>query len=366
MNFICNREILQKYIIIADRITGKNLSLPILSSILIKTDKNKIIIRATNLEVGVEFQIPAEIKIEGMIALPGGLLSNILNSIPDEEKINISATEGICKILTKSKNITIKGYIPDDFPTIPVINEGETFTINSNTFIQGIKSVIMSAAISDIKPEISSVYIYQNGKSLTFVSTDSFRLAEKKISYSGDQVSQGIIIPAKNILEIVKVFEQSEGDILCRINKNQISLTSESIYITSRIIQGIYPDYEQIIPKSHTTELIILKQDLANSIKLSTFFSDKFNKIRVIINPDEKKCIFSTKNSEIGEIESNLTTNITGDPVEILLNGKHLNDCLSCIDRDSVVMEFNGFNKPVVIRGLGDQSFTYLTMPLTK
>ncbi|MBI5400944.1 MAG: DNA polymerase III subunit beta [Candidatus Yonathbacteria bacterium] len=366
MNFTCNRELLQKHILNADRVTGKNLSLPILNSILITTNKNTVIIRATNLEVGVEFQVPAEIKTEGSVALPGSLLSNILTGIPDEEKVTITAVDGICKIITKTKNITVKGFVSDDFPTIPIITDGENFTIQLNVFIQGLKSVFMSAALSDIKPEISSVYVYQNRKSLVFVSTDSFRLAEKKINYNGNQLSQNIIIPIKNIIEVVKVFEQSQGDIVCTISKNQISFTNNSTYITSRVIQGIYPDYEQILPKTHTTEIIILKQDLINSIKLSTLFSDKFNKIQFTINPQEKKCLLSTKNSDIGEIESNLTVTMSGDPIEILLNGKHIFDCLSSIDTDSVVMEFGGFNKPAVIRGLGDQSFTYLTMPLTR
>ena len=180
MNFTCNRESIQKCIMSADRVTGKNLSLPILSSVLLVTNKKSLIIRATNLEVGAEFQIEAEIKTEGSVAVPGSLFSNILTSIPDEENITISVSNNVCKIITKTKNITIKGFIADDFPTIPLISEGESFTIPSQNFIQGVKSVLMSAAISDIKPEISSVYIYQNGKSLVFVATDSFRLAEKK------------------------------------------------------------------------------------------------------------------------------------------------------------------------------------------
>lgn len=366
MNFTCNRELIQKCIMSADRITGKNLSLPILNSVLLVANNKSLTIRATNLEVGVEFQIPADVKKEGSIAIPGSLFSNILMSIPDEENITTTALDGVCKIITKTKNITVKGFLPDDFPTIPVINEGENFTIKSHDFIQNVKSVLMSAAISDVKPEISSVYIYQNNKSLVFVATDSFRLAEKKINYSGSQISQGVIIPIKNIIEIVKVFESTNEDILFKVTKTQISCVSKSIYITSRVIQGIYPDYEQILPKTHTTEVVILKQDLVNTLKLSTLFSDKFNKIQFIVDPKEKKCSISTKNSDIGETESSLTVTMSGEPVEIALNGKHLFDCLNVIDQDSIAIQFNGSNKPAVIRGLGDSSFTYLTMPLTR
>lgn len=366
MNFTCNREELQKCIMNADRITGKNLSLPILSSVLLIASKKFLTIRATNLEVGVEFQIEAEIKEEGSVAVPGTLLSNILTSIQDETIITVSVLNNVCKIITKSKNITVKGLLSEDFPTIPVINEGESFTLQSENFVQGVKSVLMSAAISDVKPEISSVYIYQKEKQLIFVATDSFRLAEKKINYTGETISQGIIVPVKNIIEIIKVFESINENILFKITKTQISCVSKSVYITSRVIQGIYPDYEQILPKNNSTEVTLLKQDLVNTLKLSTLFSDKFNKIQFIVDPKNKKCLLNTKNTDIGETESNLTVSMSGEPIEISLNGRHLFDCLNVITEDSIIMQFNGSNKPAVIKGFGDQSFTYLTMPLVK
>lgn len=366
MNFTCNREQLQKCIVNAERVTGKNLSLPILSSVFLATNKKFLIIRATNLEVGVEFQIPADIKTEGSVAVPGTLFSNILTNIPDEENVSISASNGVCKIITKTKNITVKGFVPDDFPTIPNILDEESFILPANKFIQGVKSVLMSAAMSDVKPEIASVYIHQDSNSIVFVATDSFRLAEKKINYQNKKAFNGVIIPIKNIIEIVKVFESSNEDIFFKITKNQISCVGQASYVTSRVIQGIYPDYEQILPKKHTTEIVILKQDLLNAIKLSTLFSDKFNKVQLSINPKDKKCLLSTKNMDMGETEVSLTVTMSGEAIDISLNGKHLFDCLAGIERDSLVIEFNESNKPAVIRGLGDPSFTYLTMPLTK
>lgn len=366
MNITCNKDFLQKYIANANRITGKHLSLPILNLVFISTNKNNLIIRATNLEVGVEFQIPAKIKEEGSIALPGALLANTLINIPNEQEITLNIKDGVCKLTTKTKSLTIKGFPTDDFPTIPTMSGGESFVIPANKFIQGAKSVLISAAISDIKPEIASVYLYQSGNSLVFVATDSFRLAEKKIKQNNISLSQGIIIPLKNIIEIVRILELEQGDIKFSINKNQISCSNESLYITSRVVNGVYPDYEQILPKTNTTEVIILKEDLINTIKLSTLFFDKFNKITLTINPTQKTCNISTKNTEIGETESIITATLSGEPIEISLNGKHLLDCLSEIEKDSIVIQLNGADKPAVIRGLGDASFTYLTMPLTR
>lgn len=366
MHITCNRELLQKYIAQAERVTGKHLSLPILSSVLLATNNKTLIIRATNLEVGVEFQISAIIKTEGSIALPGALLANTLASIPDEQEVTLTTDGGVCKITTKTKTLTVKGYLPDDFPTIPYIKDGDGFILPASKFIQGVKSVVMSAAISDIKPEIASVYLYQQGDFLVFVATDSFRLAEKKVKQGGVHIPHGIMIPLKNILEMVRMFEFEGGDMNFLVSKNQISCTGKSFYITSRVVVGVYPDYEQILPKENKTEVALLKTDLVNNLKLSTFFSDKFNKVTFVINPIKKIFTLSTKNTEIGETESTLTATLIGEPVEISLNGKHIFDCLSVIEKDSVVLQFNGADKPAVIRGLGDASFIYLTMPLTR
>lgn len=366
MHITCEREILQKYISSADRITSKHSSLPILNTVLLTVLNKNLVVRATNLEVGVEFQIRAQISKEGSIAIPGSLMANALATITDEKEVTLTSSGGICTISTKTKTLTIKGFTPDDFPTIPIIESGDGFIMSSYKFIYGVKSVLMSAAISDIKPEISSVYIYQQQDSIVFVATDSFRLAEKKIKQQGVVIPTGVIIPYKNITEIIRILELEGGDVNFLVTKNQISCATQSIYVTSRVVQGIYPDYEQIIPKSQTTEITLLKDDLVNTLKLSTLFSDKFNKVSIIINPTQKKCTISTKNSDIGETESNLTATLQGDPLEISLNGKHLFDSLSIIDKDSVVIQFNGSDKPAVIRGLGDQSFTYLTMPLIR
>jgi len=366
MNITCNRELLQKYITNANRITGKHLSLPILNSVFIGTNNKNIIIRATNLEVGVEFQIPAQIKEEGSVALPGALIASALSNIPNEQEVTLVVKDGICKLTTKTKTLTIKGSLSDDFPTIPIVNNGENFTMSVDKFIQGVKSVFMSATTSDIKPEIASVYLYQSAGSIIFVATDSFRLAEKKIKQNDISLSQGVIIPLKNIIEMVRILESEQGDLRFLISKNQISCSGEFLYITSRVVNGVYPDYEQILPKTNTTEVILLKEDFVNTIKLSTLFFDKFNKITLTIDPTQKIFNISTKNTEIGETESVVTATLNGEPIEISLNGKHLFDCLSVIEKDSIVIQLNGADKPAVIRGLGDQSFTYLTMPLTR
>ncbi len=367
MKVYCNRELLQKNIASADRITGKNLSLPILNTVLIVAEQKELVIRSTNLEVGVEFRVPASVEVKGSIALPGSLLANTLAVIQDEEDIALSVEQGVSTIKTKSKTLTVKGFSPDDFPTIPIIQDGDSFTISVEDFIQGVKSVVMSSSQSEVKPEISSVYIHQKEHdSITFVATDGFRLSEKTIKEGKITLSQGVIIPIKNIQEIIRLFDGIEGDMQVVVSKNQISFTGENFYITSRVIQGIYPDYGQIIPKGNTTEVILIKEDLLNALKLSSFFADKFNNVVFLIDPQQKIFSITTKNNDIGEIVSHIPSTLNGESITITLNGRHISDVLSVIQRDSVSLGFNGSDKAVVVKGLGDESFTYLSMPLNR
>ena len=263
MKVECGIEKLKNGIMQVEKITGKNLTLPVLSSILVIAGGNSLKLRATNLSLGVEIEIPAKIEEEGIIAVSGSTLAGIFSNIFQNENIFLEGNGGNLLIKTKKSLIKLKGQAHEDFPTIPLV-DGKSFEIESKKLTDGIKSVYYSSSVSDIKPEISSVYIYSNENGLVFVSTDSFRLAEKKIKTKGDEDIPGILIPFKNISEVLRIFGEIQNTIKVCFNKNQISFSSDNIYLTSRIIDGVFPDYRQIIPKEFKVEAIVLKQDLLN------------------------------------------------------------------------------------------------------
>jgi len=366
MKLECGKEKLKEVISIADKFTSKNTTLPILNSILLTTDNNILKIRSTNLDIGVEFEIPVKMYKNGSIAVPSVVFNNTLNNLlTDDKNIKLEVVNDNLELSTNSNKITIKSQKPDDFPTLPKIQSGESFKIPANKIINGIKSVYYSASISDIKPEISSVFIYQENNSIIFVSTDSFRLAEKKITQKNINEFKNIIIPSKNIVEIIKVLENINEDIDVMFNNNQISFYYNGIYLTSRIIDGIFPDYKQIIPKEHKTEVIVLKQDIIDSLKLVNIFSDKFNKISINVNTKNNIFELSSKN-ELGDNKTKIKTTLSGDDISLCFNYKYIMDCFQSIVSDSVVLQFNGVDKPIIIKGVGDNSFTYLVMPINK
>jgi DNA polymerase-3 subunit beta len=191
-------------------------------------------------------------------------------------------------------------------------------------------------------------------------------LAEKKIKTKGLPEISGILIPFKNVAEILRVFGDINSTIKVCFNKNQISFSSENIYLTSRIIDGIYPDYRQIIPKNYSTSAVVLKQDLLNALKLSNIFSDKFNQVNLKISPQNKIFELSSNNNDIGENRTSLDAAVTGENIELSFNYKYFLDCFPSITTDSVSIKTSLPSQPIVVSGVSDTSFTYLIMPMNK
>ncbi len=365
MKVECSIEKIKNAISQVERITGKNLTLPVLNSILLIASGKTLKFRSTNLSLGIEVEIPARIEKEGTLAISGSVLNAVFSNVSQNENVLLENQNDNLLIKTKKSQIKLKSQPHEDFPTIPLV-KGASFEIEAKKLTDGIKAVYYSSSVSDIKPEISSVFIYIKEDNLVFVSTDSFRLAEKKIKVRGLEEFNGILIPFKNIGEILKVFGDYQGTVKICFNKNQISFSSDNIYLTSRIIDGIFPDYKQIIPKVSSTEVVVLKQDLLNALKLSNIFSDKFNQVNFKIQPKEKIFELSSSNNDVGENKTQLDAVINGESIDLGFNYKYFLDCFQSINTDSVSIKLSGNSKPMVVSPVSDTSFTYLIMPMNK
>ncbi len=366
MKIECSVEKLKDAVGKADKIVGKTSSLESLRSILFIASGNSLKIRSTNLSLGLEIEIPAKIEVEGEVVVSGEVINNTLMNLSVSDKtIRLEKVNENLFLNNKKTAITIKSISSEDFPTIPTV-EGASFEIETEKFIDGIKAVFYSSATSDIKPEIASVYIYSQENNIFFVSTDSFRLAEKNIRTKKPAEVEGLIIPFKNVLEIIKLLSDTKGDMRVYYNKNQISFVSSGFYLTSRLINGSFPDYRQIVPKEYKTRAVLIKKDFIEAIRLSNVFSDKFNQIKLIIDPKAKKLEVYALNKDVGENKTFVDGALEGNAVDMNLNYKYVLDCFQSINEDSVVLEMNEVNRPMVIKGNGDKTFLYLIMPMNR
>jgi DNA polymerase-3 subunit beta len=368
MKIECVQEKLKVAVGYAEKIAGRHMTLPVLSCLLVDaSSKNNLIIKATNLDLGIEISIPAIINETGIIAVPAQILNSFVGGVTRDDKgVSLTLDQSNLKITTSHSSGVIKTMPAEDFPSIPRISNENLFSIHCGDFVKGLKSVWYSSSVLSIKPELSSVYVYCDGEFVVFVATDSFRLAEKRVKIKKTKDFGQILIPFKNIPEIIRILELINDEVEVNLDKNQISFSYKGIYLISRVIDGVFPDYKQIIPKASTTEVVILKQDLINALKLSNVFSDKFNQINFKIDPQNKKCEIKTKNNDVGENVTKLDASITGESIEINFNYKYIIDCFQSIDSDSVTLYFNGLNKPMVIIPVSDTSFRYLVMPMNR
>lgn len=366
MKFICSKEKLHNLVSKAEKISGKNSTLPVLSCVLLEAKENHLIIRSTNLDIGIEATIPAKVEQDGVVAIPGGLLLQYLSNIGGDENIAVEIVNKNILLTSAKSEATIKTIPHEDFPTIPKIETGKSCKISAHSLVQGLKSVWYSASISSMKPELSSVYLFPKDNNLMFVATDSFRLAEKKIDVKEIEAFESVLVPFKNVSEVIRIFDNHVGDIEIIFDDGQVAFVQEGIYLVSRIVDGNFPDYKQIIPKENTTEVIVLKQDLIQALKLSNIFSDKFNQVHMTIRPDDKVFEIASKNVDKGENKNNVESTLRGESIEISFNHKYLGDAFSSINSDNLILMFNGANRPMVMRGVNDQSFMYLVMPLNR
>ena len=367
MKITCLQKNLKRGINIIQNIVGKNLTLPILNNILLVVEKNKLKFTSTDLEVGITHWIPGKVVKEGEITIPAKLLTNLANSLPSE-KIEISLKDDFLNINGDNFKSTIKGMPAKEFPIIPKIKGDLLVKIEALNLKQALSQVVGFTSFSDIRPEISGVLINFKGKELKFVSTDSFRLGEKTISQKDNKsdLKKSIILPLKTTQELIRILSELDQDELVEvlIEKNQILFKTPNTHLMSRLIEGEYPNYEQLIAKQFETNIVISKEEFLNVVKISSFFSGKINDIKIKVVPKKSSIQISAQNIEVGENVADLKCEAGGKEVEIIFNYKYLLDGLNSIASSKVMMGFNGESGPAILKPANDSSYTYIIMPI--
>lgn len=361
MKVITNQKNLNKALGLAEKIVGKNVSLPILNNILIKTENGRLKISATNLEMGINCYIGAKIEEIGEITVPARIFSDFINSVSDE-KVSLISKNNILTVNSEKYKTQIYGLSGEDFPIIPKIKEGILTTIQSGVLKDALESVIDSVAISETRPELSGIYVSANNQGMSFVATDSFRLAEKIISHKNEK-NTAFILPRNAATEVIRICSEFEGSVLIKVNENQISFSTEDFEMVSRLVEGNYPDYKKVIPEKILAKAVAEKEAIERAIRLAGLFSSNMADIKVIFT--EKEAEVLSKNSGKGEIKARVAIALKNSPFDISVNYRYLLDGLKVLKNNKVVIKFTGQGNPVIIQSeKEDEGLLCLVMPL--
>ncbi len=376
MKLIILQEKLKEGVGVVERISVKSLSLPVLNNILVKAEKNFLNLATTDLEIGIKWWALAKIEKEGVITVPARIFSTFVNFLPNKQ-VTLELKGSNLIIGCENYQTILKGFNPEDFPIIPQISEGGSILVDSRSFCHGLNQIADIAIPSTAKPEISGIFFVFQKDFIKMAATDSFRLGEKTF-YQNLKTPNPLlskeytfILPQKAAKEIINIFGEKEGELRICFSPNQVlfelpmaETSHPQIQLISRLIEGEYPNYQEIIPKKYETQVIFQRNEFLNQIKSAALFSGKVNEVKLKIDPKKEKVEVFSQSPDLGEYRSYLAGKIKGKELEISFNHRFLADGLLNIKSSEVVFELTGSEGPGVLKPAGDPSYLYVVMPI--
>lgn len=351
----------------AGRAVSPNNTLPILNNILLKAEGKKLFFSATNLEIAISYWVDAEVHNEGSITLPAKLFTNYINLLSDK-LIELKLEEGMTLSLKAPGSKTkIKGIGADEFPLIPKIENPQIFSLSNKVFQEAITQVVFSASPHLSRPVLAGVLFSYEKDELSLVTTDSFRLSEKKILMK-EKGKQPIhcIIPAKTIIELGKILATVPEDIEVRISisPTQVLFEIQNIKLMSRLIEGVFPDYKKIIPQSTKTKAVVNTEELILAVrKVSLFVVEESNNIKLTMTNDGILTL-ATGETQVGEETVEVPVKISGENNQIGLNFQFLLDVLNNITDTSTQLEIESKISPILVKTVDKEDYVHIIMPL--
>ncbi len=366
------QENLKKGLFVTGNIAGKNVNLPILNNVMIDAKKERIKLVSTNLEIGITSVVRGKTEKEGSFTVDSKIISDYISILPNK-KVDIEKKDSELVIKSENYKTVIKGQEADEFPLIPRIDKKVFFKASVIDFKKALSQVIFAVSTSEMRVELSGVLFVYGKKELILVATDSYRLAEKKIKISSNSEEDGqVIIPIKTLQELNRVLSVVEGNVMEKesevtfyISDNQITFELDEVEIFSKLIEGQYPDYKQIIPTSKETKILINRNEFIRAIKAASIFSKTgINDINLDFPIGKNKTIISAASGQTGENITELDSKVDGKDNGIVINYRYLLDGLNNIKEENIEIEVSNGSTPCLIKGEDNKDYSYIIMPI--
>jgi DNA polymerase-3 subunit beta len=353
------------------KISQKFSSLPILQNTLFTAEKNFLKLATTNLETSITWWGLVKVEKEGQVCIPTKFISNLIAFLPNKP-VDLDLDGFSVNLKSGNYNTKIKGLSAEDFPIIPQVKNTEQIVVDNLSFCQSLNQIINIPAISVANPEISGIFLSFEKDLIKMVATDSFRLAEKKIPNKKNLSKEySLILPQNSVRELVNIFGEKKGDLKIFIDPNQIMFEfmmeetdHPSIQFTSRLVEGEYPNYQEIIPKKYETKASVQKEEFLNQIKAASLFGGKINEVKIRVSPKDKNIEIQSQSAEVGEHKSSLEAESEGKEIEISFNHRFLIDGVAEIKGKEFIFELTNQEGPALIKPVDGEEYLYIIMPI--
>jgi DNA polymerase-3 subunit beta len=371
----CLQEALQRALGQVSRAVATKTALPVLSNVLLSTDDGRLKIAATNLEIGITTWIEAQVEEEGKITVDARLLSEFVNTLPNETvQLSADRVRFSLSVQCGRDKAAINGIDPDDFPVIPTVT-GETFTavVDPQLLREMIGQVELAAAQDDSRPVLAGVLTRFEGNTITLAAADGFRLAVRQADLADSIESKfDLIVPARAYRELARIIGDHSEPLTLSItpNQSQLLVRVDETEFLSRLIEGTFPDFRQIIPREFGTKVEVGRDAFVNAVRRSSYFArDNNDVVRITVRPGDDDLNpgtieISATAAERGNSQSFVDSSVSGPELQIAFNARYLSDVLGVIRQGQVMLGMNGGNQAGVVRAAGAEDYTHVIMPM--
>ena len=361
MKLQVTQENLAKALNTVARVASGRSTLPILSNVLLKTVGTRLSIAATNLDIAITCMVGSKISKEGSITVPTRLMQDFVSSLPGGV-IDLDLNDNKLNITTDKYQSVINGVAADEFPVMPAIKGGTKWSIPAKTLKEGLQQVVVACSNDEARPVLTGVYFHTNEGKLQIVATDSYRLAEKTLIKTDDNIK--LLVPGSAMQDLLRILSDSEDEIMVTNDDQQVLFKVGDVELVTRLIEGNYPDYKKLIPAKFATTASLKRSDFLNIAKVSSLFArESAGSIKIEVSEAKNQVSIRSVASQLGENTASADCKATGDD-DITLNSRYLIDGLNALSEDEIIFGFNGKLEPCIIRDPKNQDYTHVIMPL--
>ena len=361
LRITCAKDELVQALGVVSRAVSTRTSVQILSGILLEARGSELQLAATDMELSLRSTVTAQIEGDGAIVLPGRTLTDIARLLPaDEVTIEHRPAESVVHLTSGSASYTLHTYNPEDFPRLPDTEAAPTFSVDRESLLETIGRVARAASRDESRPVLTGILVQFAAGRLVMAATDSYRLAVKHTEIAGSVPDLEAIVPARALQELARI-ATSGDEVEIGVHENQVLFSTGGVWLTTRRIDGQFPNYRQLLPEAFEHELTLPRGELLDVVRRASVMIQRSTPLQLRFAEGELTVIARTH--EVGESQESLPAPFTGDTLEIGFNADFLRDGLESLEGDDVRVNLISPLRPAVIQGEGDD-FTYLVMPI--
>lgn len=343
------------------RVANSRGTLPILSNVLIKTSNNRLSLSATNLDIAITHYIGAKVNTEGSITVPARLMQDFVGSLPSGV-IELNLEETKLHVTTDQYKSVVNGIVADDFPVMPTISAGKNWKVNGALFKKGLQQVVFAASNDETRPVLTGVLLQTMDGNLYMASTDSYRLAEKRLGANKEHVQ--LLVPASAMQDLLRVLGDDDDEVRVTHDDQQVLFQVGDIELVTRLLEGKYPDYRKLVPESFATQATLKRADLINVTKVSSLFArESAGSVTIEVSEASQELSIRSVASQLGANTATAAAKVTGEG-SITLNSRYLLDGLNALGGEEVRFGFNGKLEATLLSDPQKDDYLHIIMPL--